>query len=268
MYLKLRSYISLGIVFQLCVMLSCVEPLDQQTDCERATEHLQNCFGGVATKTSCETEEAINEANMIMSMTCDELTLQVADTKSDIGSAIATQSCKWGLYQFCDTPQCSSQEDEPEPWLPSPHIDSPSICAREALQYEGCGACQYYTCREEEAQCGPDGYLMYYAYRYCNRFRLVTEPKVSEEGKLWLRKIRRCLITTLDQAEPGTDCQSISDNGFGSHPGCYVDTGFCSLPVSDWIAVLNTIDTFDFNFRESFITGQKCLEDWLFKARF
>ena len=247
------------------MVLGCAEVTDSRTSCERAAEHMEQCFGGISQQTSCVEEDA----SRVVEMSCDELNVQIHDTKSDVGIALARQSCEWGFYQFCNTPQCSAEADEPPPQLPSPHIDFPSQCAVDALKYEGCGACEYYTCREREAQCGKDGYLLNYAYRYCNRFRLTTEPNVSEKGQLWLRKIRRCLITTLDQVEPDNyDCRSINDKGFGSHPSCYVDTGFCALPISDWIAVLNTIDTLDFNFRESFITGHKCVEDWINGGKF
>jgi hypothetical protein len=67
----------------------------------------------------------------------------------------------------------------------------------------------------------------------------------------------------LDAQDQSNDCQSIGETGLGSHPGCYVDTGFCDLPISDWILVLNTIEPVDLSFREMFVTGHGCLQDWL-----
>ena len=240
-------------------MVGCAAGESVQTDCQDVSERLESCFGGSATVVSCDTEQT----SQIMGRSCDELTVLLKDSKSDLGRSLARAGCRWGFYQFCPVPTCDPEADEPVSELPAHGLDTPSDCAVDALQYEGCGACNYYTCREAEAQCGEDGYLLNYAHRYCNQFRLVTEPNVSRAGQMWLRKIRRCLITTLDRAEPSTDCQSISDEGFGSHPQCYVDTGFCDLPISDWAAVLATIDTLDFSFRESFITGNKCLRDYL-----
>jgi hypothetical protein len=230
-----------------------------KTDCEVAAELMETCFGGLAQQTACDEQEAAQ----VVGLSCEQLTVLMKDTKSDLGRALADAGCEWGFYRFCVVPECDPEADEPVSALPPHGLESPSDCAEDALRYEGCGACEYYACREAEAQCGVDGYLLSYAYRYCNKFRLITEPKVSHEGQMWLRKIRRCLITTMDVGEPDIDCSSIDSEGYDSHTQCYIDTGFCALPLSDRAAVLATIDILDFSFRESFIIGHKCIEDWV-----
>jgi hypothetical protein len=37
-------------------------------------------------------------------------------------------------------------------------------------QAKNCQGCNAYECFEDKAQCGSDGYLMKYGYKYCRRF--------------------------------------------------------------------------------------------------
>ena len=131
----------------------------------------------------------------------------------------------------------------------------------------GCGACSYYGCLEEEMNCGENGYLLHFAREYCLRYRLVSEPLANPEGAAWLMRVRRCLIEELDAAYPFKSCSQLEKVGFDSHPNCYVDTGFCELSVSDWLAVLATIKSSDFSFREMLVAGNLCLNRWLNPAK-
>ena len=58
-------------------------------------------------------------------------------------------------------------------------------------------------------------------------------------------------------------CSDAETAGFNSHPGCYVKSGFCQLPVSDWVLVLATISPSDLNFQQMLVTGVSCLKDWV-----
>ena len=44
---------------------------------------------------------------------------------------------------------------------------------------------------------------------------------------------------------------SVRTLAFDSHPECYVDAGFCQLPLSDWFAVAATIDGRDWLSRDA-----------------
>lgn len=157
---------------------------------------------------------------------------------------------------------CDAESDEPVSELPESTFAESSECAAGALGYEGCGACEYYACREAEAQCGEDGYLMGFAHKYCNRYRLVTEQRISSAGQTWFRRVRRCLIEELE-ASAATTCEEIERAGLGSHPLCYAETGFCDLPVADWVGVLNTVDPGDLPLREVLMSAHSCLREWL-----
>ena len=232
--------------------------------CTEASRHLAECLGDAppseAPNPSCDVEHALE----ILGLTCEQLESALPPTEPERrDSRLADISCSLRIYRFCEMSACDAEADEPEHMLaPLELPEDASDCARSAVQYEGCGACEYYRCREATAHCGPEGYLMNYAYRYCQRFRLVAESQMSPAGQAWFRRVRRCLITTLDAVEQGNDCSSIEEIGFRSHPECYIQTGFCELPTSDWVKVFNTVDPDDLRFRELLTAGNGCFRDW------
>jgi hypothetical protein len=231
--------------------------------CGRAALHLAACQGqkglGAVSSAPCDTAEA----DRLLSMSCSDLAFAMGDPKADTWSQdMANFGCRIGLYRYCETPSCEPDQDEnftmPAPATP----EVMSACAEAALAWQGCGACDYYRCREETAQCGADGYLMRFAHRYCLRYRLVSEPEGSPEAQAWLKRIRRCLVEVIDRDVPGDDCDTMRQRGFDSHPECYVSTGFCDLSVSDWMLVLNTIDVDDVEFRQMMTTSHLCIKEW------
>lgn len=226
--------------------------------CQAAADHLAACAGGdpAPVVDACDPEQA----QAILDADCNLLTNGLDDAKSD-GFGFRAWGCRAGLYRYCTEPMCEPAVDEAE-FEPLAGPEG-SACLQDALNYQGCGACAYYACREADAQCGDDAYLIRFAEKYCLRFRMVSEPEASPEAKEFLRKIRRCLITTLDELVPeNDDCEAFETTGFNSHPECYIEAGFCDLGVSDWLLVLNTIDTTDNNFRQMLITGIGCLGEW------
>lgn len=230
--------------------------------CVDASRHLAECLDDAPPSDSVNPDCDIEEAREILGLTCEELANELPAAVEMQNSRLAEIACSLRLYRFCGMQACDPEADEPGHILPSDIPETATACAREALQYEGCGACEYYRCREASANCGSEGYLMNYAYRYCQRFRLVVEDQMSPEGQAWFRRVRRCLVTALDAAEPGNDCRSLEEEGFGSHPECYLETGFCDLPLSDWIRVFNSVDPNDLRFRELLTTGNGCVRDW------
>lgn len=231
--------------------------------CVDASRHLAECLDDAPPSDSLNPDCDVEEAREVLGLTCEELTRELPAPVEMQNSRLVEIACSLRLYRFCGMQACDPEADEPEEHiLPSDIPEGATACAREALQYEGCGACEYYRCREASARCGSEGYLMNYAYRYCQRFRLVVEGEMSPEGQAWFRRVRRCLVKALDAAEPGNDCQSLEEEGFGSHPECYLETGFCDLPLSDWVRVFNSVDPNDLRFRELLTTGNGCVRDW------
>jgi hypothetical protein len=62
-----------------------------------------------------------------------------------------------------------------------------------------------------------------------------------------------------------TTCADLEDKAFGTHANCYVSSGVCTLPPSDWRAVLEIVDLktlFDSwdAFKATLMAGTECLE--------
>ncbi len=240
------------------MMLGCAGSTHSESVCQLAADHLAACDGDdpAPEEPSCDQELA----QFILETDCENIGAGLNDVKAD-ASGFRRWACKIGLYRYCDQPACVPDFDESE-FSP---VETPpgSACLEGALKYQGCGACSYYSCREETAQCGQDGYLIRYAERYCMRYRLVSEPHASAAGRRWLRDVRRCLIETLDQTAPGDDCDTLTTNGLASHAPCYLENGFCDLPIRDWLLVLNTVDRQDSALRHGLVVGIGCLKQWL-----
>ena len=94
--------------------------------------------------------------------------------------------------------------------------------------------------------CGDDGHLLGYGARYAERFYRVTRPRMSARGQRWIDDVLVCLQEELQASiDADSGCDDIRDVAFDSHPGCYVDAGFCRLPVLDVLQVVWTIDVRD-----------------------
>lgn len=110
------------------------------------------------------------------------------------------------------------------------------------------GTCDYYLCVEANHQCGVGGYPVGYGYKYCNRslFGLLQEMQ-SEVGRQWVVKTVRCLQTKLNDeigavgAVGAMSCDQIRQTALDSHPDCYVDSGFCEMPMADKMKIFNTV---------------------------
>jgi hypothetical protein len=108
----------------------------------------------------------------------------------------------------------------------------------------------FYRCVDDVieggAGCGGDGYLLGYGARYAERFYRVTRPRMSARGQRWIDDVLVCLQEELQAGiDAGTSCDDVRTIAFDSHPGCYVDAGFCTLPILDVLQVVWTIDVRD-----------------------
>lgn len=66
-----------------------------------------------------------------------------------------------------------------------------------------------------------------------------------------------------------TSCAALEHKAFATHAGCYVQSGVCKLPLSDWLAVLKIVDIktlFDSwdAFKATLMAGTDCLEFYAF----
>ncbi|KAF3934950.1 hypothetical protein ABW19_dt0208494 [Dactylella cylindrospora] len=94
-------------------------------------------------------------------------------------------------------------------------------------------SCDFYTCLDDKADCGPTGYPLGYALPFCEAITAVA-PTLSTQGQAWFSATKLCLQEALTtEASCQTSCFDIFTNAFASHVPCYIDSGFCSIKVSD-----------------------------------
>jgi hypothetical protein len=144
-------------------------------------------------------------------------------------------------------------------------------------------AANFYQCADRGADfgmgCGPDGYLLGYGARYAQRFYDQTRPRMSARGQRWIDDVLLCLQRDLrDSIDESTSCDDIRTIAFDLHPGCYVDAGFCTLPLTDILQVAWTIDLRDWasgdSLRQVVHTAASCSRQyalalrWLFPSQF
>lgn len=106
--------------------------------------------------------------------------------------------------------------------------------------------CGFYLQLEDQLKCFNEApYLTHYGYVYCNRFQ--KELK-SWTGKLaaWVPPTTECLQSSLI-ADPEllSPCKIMMDHAFGTHPTCYMKSGFCGLDYADKQRVLNVVSWSD-----------------------
>lgn len=212
--------------------------------CEEAELHLEACTGEPIELPHCDPEDA----ERVLSLSCEALT--------DPGKAdwLGDWLCGLGWLRHCAAPDCA-----PQPAIQA-EIDDASSCA-DYIGLDGCGACDYYLCREaERAQpCGADGYYVGFGHNYCDRFSELTAPRLSPAGQQWIADVRACLQLALEDVPHDLECDALRDHAYATHPACYVETGFCQLPITDLWTVLNTVELQDLGFRQPLMTGVSCL---------
>lgn len=108
--------------------------------------------------------------------------------------------------------------------------------------------CEFYAiCLEARYQCGPQGYPLGFGERYCQAFA-AARPRMSAAGQEWATKTMLCLQKALvpiaSQASP-TTCEKIKQVAYASHPGCYIQSGYCTLARSDLAIISDTVEPKD-----------------------
>lgn len=98
-------------------------------------------------------------------------------------------------------------------------------------------SCEMYKCEEGLRGCGDKGYLLSFGHKYCQLFLDSDTSKYGPLGQLWLVNVRYCLQEELEEMPRDLSCRELQQNGFESHVPCYVQTGFCSLPLQDKVNI-------------------------------
>ena len=100
----------------------------------------------------------------------------------------------------------------------------------------------YYRCLDATlmggAGCGAAGYPLGFGGKYADRSFDETWFDLTDAGQAFFLAVAPCLQEQLAaQVEPETSCALVWDSGFGTHAGCYVDSGFCALPAEDVLVI-------------------------------
>ncbi|KAF2470214.1 uncharacterized protein BDR25DRAFT_304149 [Lindgomyces ingoldianus] len=135
--------------------------------------------------------------------------------------------------------------------------------------------CTFYPdCLETKVKCGAAGYPLGYGLKYCKLFTAAA-PGFSSAGKAWITKTMLCLQRNLvpyATGEQAASCPALKEFAFATHPGCYVSSGVCALPPTDWDNIISTVSLKELfgsvdALKATLQTAGDCVEfyEWLIK---
>jgi len=140
--------------------------------------------------------------------------------------------------------------------------------------------CSFYSnCLEQHLHCGPSGYPIGYGLKYCSKFT-AARSQMSAAGKTWVTNTMLCLQRDLVMYGDGrqtTTCSALDNYAFGTHPDCYVKSGLCTLPPTDWWTITIQLASLHFSIGSillrlflkpqldalNFIFGLSAMELWM-----
>jgi hypothetical protein len=106
--------------------------------------------------------------------------------------------------------------------------------------------CSFYIALEDVLKCQKESpYLVEYGRPYCLKFQ---EMEKSWNGKLkkWVPDTTYCLQAELARDRSNlSPCKLMEDTAFGSHPTCYMKSGFCAFNYFDKQRVMNVVAWID-----------------------
>ncbi len=108
--------------------------------------------------------------------------------------------------------------------------------------------CGFYARQSSKLHCSASNYLTRFGGHYCREFQAL-KPYFTRAGQGVLNCIRPCLIKALHRSD--LTCKNAQKIAFASHATCYVQCGFCSMPLSDQLMIGAAIwpELFDPEFR-------------------
>ncbi|KAF7366277.1 hypothetical protein MSAN_00883900 [Mycena sanguinolenta] len=131
--------------------------------------------------------------------------------------------------------------------------------------------CTFYTdCLEARYDCGPDGYPLAFGFHFCNKFA-DSKSELSSAGQVWMSNTMLCLQRALVPEATGAPgaaatCADLKTKAFATHADCYVQSGLCSLPITDWEKIAfeivgpgTLVDSFD-ALKATASVGVQCTE--------
>lgn len=95
--------------------------------------------------------------------------------------------------------------------------------------------CESYRAVNSALNCSPDNYLIRFGYKYCVKYVLLENTYQPQTQRV-LEKIRSCLVTqTINDTQ--LTCENSEARAMKHHLKCYLQAGFCSLPLSEKIKI-------------------------------
>lgn len=88
---------------------------------------------------------------------------------------------------------------------------------------------------------------------------------MSASGQEWITETILCLQEELVPFTNGSSpsCSELKQYALGTHAGCYVKSGVCTLPVEDWEKILEIVApaliSEPENFKAAFETAGECV---------
>ncbi|ESK95050.1 hypothetical protein Moror_13940 [Moniliophthora roreri MCA 2997] len=123
------------------------------------------------------------------------------------------------------------------------HLASRDTCSSPPLR----SRTFYSDCLEKHFQCGLEGYPIGYGFKYCTKFSTPENlARFSQKGQAWMWSTMHCLQLALVPelqllaTSPGA-CDSLEEKAFDTHASCYVSSGLCTLPPSDWLVIVDIV---------------------------
>lgn len=104
------------------------------------------------------------------------------------------------------------------------------------------GSCDYYICREQLHPCEEEGYYLRFGKNYCEKSVNSVKPNLTPRGQQWIDKAAECLQREVElKIIVDADCGEVKRLAIQGHARCYLDSGFCDLPLGDQVQIIYSI---------------------------
>ena len=103
------------------------------------------------------------------------------------------------------------------------------------------GQCRYYKCVQDEIRCSDSDYLSGFAIPYCYKYQ-ADQKNYSDRGQIFLSQVRYCLQAKIEDFtnENPYACKDLREYAIHSHIGCYLNSGFCELSMTEKMRIVLT----------------------------
>lgn len=101
------------------------------------------------------------------------------------------------------------------------------------------GSCMYYQCLTESYQCEGGNYFRQFGRPYCQKFSEEAST-YTEIGQGFIAHVRQCLQEKMERDAQWLNCHTARKLALQHHVECYLEAGYCHLPMVDKQNIANT----------------------------